>query len=59
MSRGRDLAITSALSSLLGGALAHRLLAVQVDLVRAVDQAVHDRIRQRRVIQVLMPVLDR
>ncbi len=41
--------ISSVLAATLasGGALAHRLLALQVDLVRAVNEAIHDGVGQR------------
>ena len=49
VSRGCDVATTSALPGLLAGALAHRLVFVQMDLARAVDEAVHDRVGEGRV----------
>ena len=38
----------------LAGALAHRVLALQVDFVRAVNEAVHNCVRQSRIADDFM-----
>ena len=41
-----------------GGAFAHRFFSFQVNLMRAVHQTIEDRIGQRRIANVVVPVAD-
>jgi hypothetical protein len=59
--------MTGVISVVRGGAVlggwrlspAHGFLALQVDAVRAVHEAIQDRIRERGIADVLVPMLDR